>query len=101
MPIPIPGGNVQNVIERAVILARGASLNFDLHGPADPAVAESEYTAPVSMRKQLLELERRSIIEALQRTGGKIHGPSGAAELLGMRPTTLTSKIAALRIQRR
>jgi transcriptional regulator with GAF, ATPase, and Fis domain len=97
-------GNVrelQNVIERAVILARGGSLNFGLHGSADPAVAETEHTDPVSMRQQLLELERRSIIEALQRTGGKIHGPSGAAELLGMRPTTLTSKIAALRIQRR
>jgi len=40
-------------------------------------------------------------VEALQKTGGKIYGADGAAELLGMRPTTLTSKIAALRIKRR
>jgi hypothetical protein len=39
-------------------------------------------------------------MEALQESGGKIYGPSGAAEFLGMRPTTLTSKIAALRIKR-
>ena len=51
--------------------------------------------------QQLLELERQSIVEALQKSGGKIYGPKGAAELLGMRPTTLTSKIAALKIKRR
>lgn len=55
----------------------------------------------VSTRQQLLELERRNITEALQKSGGKIYGTGGAAELLGMRPTTLTSKIAALRIKRR
>ena len=51
--------------------------------------------------KQLLALERRSIQEALQMSGGKIYGPGGAAELLGLRPTTLSSKIAALGIKRR
>jgi transcriptional regulator with GAF, ATPase, and Fis domain len=64
-------------------------------------LAGTERQAPVSSRKQLLELERRSIVEALQKSGGKIYGANGAAELLGMRPTTLTSKIAALRIKRR
>jgi hypothetical protein len=43
--------------------------------------------------KQLLELERRRIVEALRQSGGKIYGADGAAERLGMRPTTLTSKI--------
>jgi transcriptional regulator with GAF, ATPase, and Fis domain len=56
---------------------------------------------PVSTRAQLLELERMSIMEALQRSRGKIYGPGGAAEILGMRPTTLSSKIAALQIKRR
>jgi transcriptional regulator with GAF, ATPase, and Fis domain len=95
-------GNVrelQNVIERAVILGRGGPLRFGLHESTDPGA--SKHTAPVSTRKQLLELERRSIVEALQKSGGKIYGPNGAAELLGLRPTTLTSKIAALRIKRR
>ena len=97
-------GNVrelQNVIERAVILARGGTLRFGLHQAADLSGAGTERQAPVSTRKQLLELERRSIVEALQKSSGKIYGAHGAAELLGMRPTTLTSKIAALRIKRR
>jgi transcriptional regulator with GAF, ATPase, and Fis domain len=97
-------GNVrelQNVIERAVILARGGPLRFGLLESANPVIAEPEHTAPVSTRKQLLELERQSIIDALQRSGGKIYGPGGAAELLRMPPTTLLSKIAALGIKRR
>jgi transcriptional regulator with GAF, ATPase, and Fis domain len=40
-------------------------------------------------------------MEALERSGGKIYGSGGAAEILGMRPTTLSSKIAALQIKRR
>ncbi|MBZ5570236.1 MAG: hydrogenase, partial [Acidobacteriia bacterium] len=97
-------GNIrelQNVIERAVILARGGTLRIALHQAASPSVAGTERQAPVSTRKQFLELERRSIQEALLKCGGKIYGADGAAELLGMRPTTLTSKIAALRIKRR
>ena len=99
-------GNVrelQNVIERAVILARGGTLRFGLHQTAGTSVAmtEPQAQAPVSTRKQLLEIERRSIVEALQKSGGKIYGGNGAAELLGMPPTTLASKIAALRIKRR
>jgi transcriptional regulator with GAF, ATPase, and Fis domain len=64
---------------------------------AGPSV---EFPAPLT-RQQLLALERRSIQAALQKSGGKIYGPGGAAELLGMRPTTLSSKIAALGIKRR
>jgi DNA-binding NtrC family response regulator len=97
-------GNIrelQNVIERAVILAGGGALRFSLHGSADPVTAGLKATTPVSTRAQLLELERTSIMEALERSRGKIYGPDGAAEILGMRPTTLTSKIAALQIKRR
>jgi transcriptional regulator with GAF, ATPase, and Fis domain len=101
-------GNIrelQNVIERAVILTGGGPLRFDLQESADRVVGELEptaaATAAVSTRKQLLELDRERITEALQKSGGKIYGPNGAAEILGMRPTTLTSKIAALRIKRR
>ena len=97
-------GNIrelQNVIERALILAGGGTLRFSLHESADPVSAGLKATTPVSTRAQLLELERTSIIEALQRSRGKIYGPGGAAEILGMRPTTLSSKIAALQIKRR
>jgi transcriptional regulator with GAF, ATPase, and Fis domain len=100
---PWPGNvrELQNVIERAVILARDGILRFGLNQAASPSVAGREHQTSVSTRKQLLELERRSIVEALQKSGGKIYGANGAAELLGMRPTTLTSKIAALKIKRR
>jgi DNA-binding NtrC family response regulator len=97
-------GNIrelQNVIERAVILARGGPLHFTLHESTDTVAAGLKPTTHVSTRAQLLELERTSIAKALERSGGKIYGPGGAAEILGMRPTTLTSKIAALRIKRR
>ena len=98
-------GNIrelQNVIERAVILSQGQPLHFDLRGSASASGADpsAELTGPLT-RKQLLDLERQSIQEALHKSGGKIYGPGGAAELLGMRPTTLSSKIAALGIKRR
>ena len=86
--------------ERAVILARDGSLRFGLNQAANPSVAGTEHQGSVSSRRQLLELERRSIVEALQKSDGKI-GSNGAAELPGRRPTTLTSKIAALKMKRR
>src|SRR6185369_3660846 len=95
-------GNVrelQNVIERAVILARGGPLHFSLCETANSETLKPAHTAGVSMRKQRLESERRRIIEALEKSCGKIYGVDGAAALLGMRPTTLSSKIAALGIK--
>jgi transcriptional regulator with GAF, ATPase, and Fis domain len=97
-------GNIrelQNVIERAVILSQGQPLHFDLRGAARAGGADpsTELTVPLT-RQQLLALERRSIEAALQKSDGKIYGPGGAAELLGLRPTTLSSKIAALGIKR-
>src|SRR6185369_14896797 len=97
-------GNIrelQNVIERAVILAGGGTLRFNLQEANNPVSAGLKPTTSVSTRTQLLEIERTSIMEALERSGGKIYGPGGAAEILGVPPTTLTSKIAALHIKRR
>jgi transcriptional regulator with GAF, ATPase, and Fis domain len=84
-----------------VILAGGGPLRFSLRQSTDTVVAELKPKTSVSTRTQLLELERTSIVKALERSGGKIYGPGGAAEILGIRPTTLTSKIAALQIKRR
>ena len=94
-------GNVrelQNVIERAVIRARNGQLDLRL-GPAsaiagrtarktDPALK----VAPASLR-ELKDHERTFIMEALAKTRGKIYGPDGAAALLGLKPTTLSSKV--------
>ena len=81
-------------------MAGDGTLRFGLHQATGPPVAGTESQTPISTRRQLLEVERQSIVEALQKSGGKIYGANGAAELLGMRPTTLNSKIAALKIKR-
>jgi formate hydrogenlyase transcriptional activator len=102
-------GNVrelQNTIERAVILSPGGPLRFDLatsDATRDP-VAHSAHTAPSSVLltcKEMKRQERDSIAAALKQTGGKIFGPGGAAELLGMKPTTLASRITALKLNRK
>jgi formate hydrogenlyase transcriptional activator len=101
-------GNVrelQNTVERAVILSRGGPLHFDLTGSdATGAPLAHTRTAPrpaLLTRTELKRQERDGIAAALKQTGGKIFGTGGAAELLGMKPTTLASRIAALRINRK
>jgi len=100
-------GNVrelQNVIERAVILARAGKLQFDL--PPRVAIGSSAAPAHNHDAKQGLSLDEltvreREIIEAaLRRTHWKIYGVDGAAALLGIKPTTLVSKIKRLRIEK-
>jgi transcriptional regulator with GAF, ATPase, and Fis domain len=98
-------GNVrelQHVIERAVIIADGARLVIEL--PADPAAALPE-SRPSPLRDhddrvltdaEVRRLEADNIRAALRRTAGKVSGPGGAAELLGIKPTTLGSRIKAL-----
>jgi transcriptional regulator with GAF, ATPase, and Fis domain len=51
-------------------------------------------------RDEWKRLERESIVRALEQTNGKVSGRGGAAELLGLRPTTLASRIAALGLKR-
>ena len=99
-------GNVrelENVIERAAILSRGGRLRFDLSGwrdaPASPVLALSagaETGLEVLTEAQRRDRDRANISAALQATQGKVFGPGGAAELLGMKPTTLASRIKAL-----
>jgi formate hydrogenlyase transcriptional activator len=96
-------GNVrelQNVIERAVILSQGATLMVslaDLHvPPVQTATAASVTTAPV----KLVEAERDHILKALAATGWVVSGPKGAAARLGMKRSTLQKKIVKLGISR-
>lgn len=99
-------GNVrelQNAVERSVILADGGPLQFDMltstktPSAPRPGVEKSE----ILTRAQLKERERESIVAALAQSSGKIHGLHGAASLLGMKPTTLASKIEVLGIRRK
>ena len=98
-------GNVrelENVIERQVILAKGNTLRFDFsdHHAGDETpmpVASSE----IMTETQLHNLEKSNILKALALSGGKVSGAGGAAELLGLKSTTLESKIKKYHIQKR
>jgi transcriptional regulator with GAF, ATPase, and Fis domain len=98
-------GNVrelQHVIERAVITAAGARLSIELpasvSGPADVATVAPVplETDRVLTEAEIRELEANNIRAALRQAKGKVSGPEGAAELLGVKPTTLASRIRAL-----
>jgi PAS domain S-box-containing protein len=101
-------GNVrelQNVIERAVITARDGVLALDsILPPADDDVAPPPRTAghPAAVRtaEELRELERDNILRALETTGWRVAGPTGAAQRLGLPSSTLASRMKALGIRR-
>ncbi|MCL4203926.1 MAG: sigma 54-interacting transcriptional regulator [Pirellulaceae bacterium] len=87
-------GNVRelsNVIERAMILASGDELHVDLPTGTPDARAT---------RMTLEENQREQILRALQNTGWRIRGTGGAAEILGIKPTTLEARMAKLGIRR-
>jgi transcriptional regulator with GAF, ATPase, and Fis domain len=89
-------GNIrelQNVLERACVLARGPIVDVDAAlGVTDRAVPEA--VPLVDDRIVTLdEHERMQIRRALDETGGKIHGPGGAADLLGINASTLRSRM--------
>jgi len=101
-------GNVrelQNIIERAVILSSGPELALEraMAGstpPPDPA-ASPEAPCRVLTAGEMEELERANLRRALAASGGKVSGENGAARLLGIPPTTLSSRMKALGIERR
>ena len=101
-------GNIrqlQNVIERTIILWQEGPLNFDL--PVSQARKDSRNEVEPSAKPALLtreELKRQqrdAIVDALTQTNGKVSGPGGAAELLGMKPSTLGSRISSLGLKRK
>ena len=104
-------GNVrelQNIIERAVITSRYGKLDLDRALPesvnSTTAVAlanGAKDLKPVRTAKELEELERNNIIAALDAAEGKVAGENGAAQLLGVKPTTLSSRMKALGIERK
>jgi PAS domain S-box-containing protein len=93
-------GNIrelENVLERAVILATGPTLDFEVDaelatGPAVPAGDPSV--------SSLEAVERRHIIAVLRQTHWVIDGPRGAAQVLGLHPNTLRSRLKKLGITR-
>ena len=96
-------GNIRelrNVIERAVILACGGPLHFDLPvtdsapGPTVPKPArEDGPDREILTEAEMQRRERENLLAALDKTGWKIKGPDGVAELLGVKPTTLLQRM--------
>ncbi len=93
-------GNIrelQNVIERAVILSDSGKLR--LESAFQPSAFErllpqqSSSTSAFLTEAQFNQRERHNVLAALQRSGGKVYGPSGAAALLGLNATTLAYRI--------
>jgi len=106
-------GNVRelrNVLERAVISSTGAELRLvmpqpsalaSLASPSRPratteisSLVDSQVRSDEEMRRQ----ERENLLTALERTRGKIYGRDGAAAVLGLKPTTLASRLRKLNI---
>jgi DNA-binding NtrC family response regulator len=89
-------GNVRelrNVIERAVLLSTGEDLGLNL--PNGRATPPPGLTAD---SPTLDEMQRRYIQHVIEQTGGKIGGPGGAAEILGMKRTSLINRMNKLGI---
>jgi len=119
-------GNIrelQNLIERAVILSKGPVLElapgfFPSAASARPVVDTTKPSPESENRSDrgpsdrspgsagtpgstLEQIERHHVLSVLTRCGGVIEGPKGAAKCLGLRPSTLRSRIAKLRIDRK
>ena len=87
-------GNIrelQNVIERAVILSTGTTLQIPLRELKRGGVSGGVVTLETA--------ERDAIVRALRDAGGKVAGPAGAAAKLGMKRTTLQAKMRKLGIE--
>ena len=86
-----------------MIISTGDRLAFDLPAtegakskPTEPAAAPERVLTDAEIRS----LEADNLRAALRAAGGKIYGPGGAAERLGVRPTTLASRMKALGLGR-
>ncbi len=95
---------VRNVLERAVILARGGALDFDLPVVSQPvplprptpptdSLADSLAQSKFLTETELQLRERDNLALVLEAANWKIKGPDGAAELLGVKPSTLLSRM--------
>ena len=102
-------GNVrelQNIIERAVIVGTSGRLEFDLPDSTSTPVqqdikteADIDLALPFNEQERLAR-DRINITAALKLTGGKVSGKDGAAELLGIKPSTLASRMASLGVEK-
>ncbi len=101
-------GNIRelkNVIERAVILSTGKVLRLDLSMPdlkfdSGDKVDVANDSHDVLTEKAMRELQRNNTIKALEQANWKVSGASGAAAILGIKPTTLADRIRSMKIKK-
>ncbi len=102
-------GNIRelkNVIERAVILSPGNVLRLDLSmpdavGATDNILAhEPDTSKRVLTETEVREYQKQNLVAALEQTNWRVSGPDGAAELLGLRPTTLADRIRSFGLKK-
>ena len=106
-------GNIRelrNVVERAVILSRGGNLHFNI--PIDTKSANTAVHFPSTntstdtlepdylTEEEMNQRQKENTFKVLQKTNWKIKGADGAAALLGIKPTTLLSRIKKMGLQR-
>jgi DNA-binding NtrC family response regulator len=98
-------GNIrelENVIERAIILARDGQLRFDPRpAAAAPPPPSRSGALPLLSRAAMEKHQRDAIVGALERSGGRVSGPGGAAELLEMKTSTLFSRMNVLGLRQK
>lgn len=90
---------LQNIIERGSILAQGGRLRFDhiidSTDRQEPITAQYQLSDELSLA-DIAAMEKRLITETLEKCNGRVSGPFGAAKKLGLKPTTLYSKLKKL-----
>lgn len=94
-------GNVrelQNVVERALILNPNCPISFEHLKIAQPQKISSQTSGQNIESENLDEIISNHIRQVLAKTNGKIHGPGGAAEILGINPSTLRNRMNKLGI---
>ncbi|MGO9336553.1 MAG: sigma 54-interacting transcriptional regulator [Terracidiphilus sp.] len=100
---PWPGNirELENFLERAVILTRGPVLYVPLAELETKALESQDAAEETAVEATTLHTaEREHILRVLRETAGQIGGPDGAAERLGLKRTTLNSKMKKLGIER-
>jgi PAS domain S-box-containing protein len=99
---PWPGNirELQNVIERSVILCETEIFSIDESWLPQPPPLTPESKQQVELSRRLLAQEKDMIEAALKETRGRVFGPSGAAAKLGIPRSTLESKIRSLKIDK-
>jgi formate hydrogenlyase transcriptional activator len=103
-------GNIremQNVMERAMIRSRSGQTHLDLNGSIEPQTPLAEWSRPhrteavnVLPEGEIKKMIKENTLAALTSTHWKVYGPGGAAELLGIQPTTLMSRIRKMDLEK-